>query len=102
MDYIQTDTAINPGNSGGPLINAKGEVVGVNTWRPDQTASGRPIENIGFAISSNFVSQWLPKLMKGVDADSAAFKVLARKVYEIPLEIEEGRKSSTLSNRTPT
>lgn len=44
VDYIQTDTAINPGNSGGPLINSRGEVVGMNT-AIIQGASG-----IGFAI----------------------------------------------------
>lgn len=72
------------------MVDAKGMVVGVNTWRPDQTASGRPIENIGFAIASNSVKEWLPKLMAGIDADSIAFKVLARKSYEVPIEVEAG------------
>ncbi len=46
---IQTDAAINPGNSGGPLLNAKGEVVGMNV----AVAGGG--ENIGFALPSNIV-----------------------------------------------
>ena len=48
VDYIQTDVPINPGNSGGPLINAKGEIVGINNFK----VSGG-FEGLGFAISSN-------------------------------------------------
>ena len=55
VEYIQTDAAINPGNSGGPLTNSQGQVIGVNTWRPEVTSSGRRIEGIGYAISSNEV-----------------------------------------------
>ncbi|MBI2541172.1 trypsin-like peptidase domain-containing protein [Candidatus Woesearchaeota archaeon] len=47
IDYIQTDVPINPGNSGGPLINTKGEIIGINNFK----AGG--FEGLGFAISSN-------------------------------------------------
>jgi serine protease Do len=50
QDFLQTDAAINPGNSGGPLLNLRGEVIGVNAAIASQTGS---FEGIGFAIPSN-------------------------------------------------
>ena len=50
VDFIQTDAAINPGNSGGALINAKGELIGINTQIFSQSGG---YEGIGFAIPSN-------------------------------------------------
>ena len=54
MAYIQTDAPINPGNSGGPLINAYGEVVGINTFILTQSGGS---EGLGFAIPSNLVNR---------------------------------------------
>ena len=60
-DVIQTDAAINPGNSGGPLINMKGEVVGINT--AIQSITGE-FSGIGFAVPSNTVKKIVPVLIE--------------------------------------
>jgi serine protease Do len=60
---IQTDAAINPGNSGGPLLNVRGEVVGINTAiYTDQRAANI---GIGFATPINLVRELLPQLRTG-------------------------------------
>ena len=61
-NLIQTDAAINPGNSGGPLVNAYGEVVGINTAIA-RSYGGVPIEGINFALSINAVKDVLDQLM---------------------------------------
>ena len=62
VDLLQTDAAINPGNSGGPLVNGSGEVIGVNTSRIEETSGGRPVANIGFAVSISEIERRLPTL----------------------------------------
>jgi serine protease Do len=59
--FIQTDASINPGNSGGPLVNMRGEVVGINTLIFSQSGSS---EGIGFAISSNTAKQIYDQLVR--------------------------------------
>lgn len=51
-DFIQTDAAINPGNSGGPLVNIKGELIGINTAIFSRTGG---FQGIGFSVPSNMV-----------------------------------------------
>ena len=59
QDFIQTDASINPGNSGGPLLNRKGEVVGINT------AVNAEGQGLGFAIPIDMVKDLLPQLKAG-------------------------------------
>lgn len=54
QDFIQTDAAINPGNSGGPLINLKGQVIGINTAIASNSGGS---DGIGFSIPSNMAMQ---------------------------------------------
>lgn len=62
IKYIQTDVPINPGNSGGPLINTKGEIIGINNFK----VGG--FEGLGFAISSNNVRSIVNKIISDYEA----------------------------------
>jgi serine protease Do len=64
QDVLQTDAAINPGNSGGPLLNLRGEVVGINTAIYTDARQQGNI-GIGFAIPINTVRELLPQLRSG-------------------------------------
>ncbi|MEO7274538.1 MAG: trypsin-like peptidase domain-containing protein [Vicinamibacterales bacterium] len=60
-DFIQTDAAINPGNSGGALINARGELVGINTAIYSESGG---YQGIGFAVPSNLAQHVMDDLIK--------------------------------------
>jgi len=60
-DYLQTNAAINPGNSGGPLVNLRGEIIGINTAIISRSGGS---QGIGFAIPSNSVKIALESLLK--------------------------------------
>jgi len=64
---IQTDAAINPGNSGGPLLNSRGEVIGINTaiFTPTGQFGAAQFAGVGFALPINLVKQYLPELKAG-------------------------------------
>jgi serine protease Do len=61
-DFIQTDAAINPGNSGGALVNARGELIGVNTAILSGQGGGN--QGVGFAIPVNMAKQVMDQIMK--------------------------------------
>ncbi|MBU1050521.1 PDZ domain-containing protein [Candidatus Bipolaricaulota bacterium] len=63
-NLIQTDAAINPGNSGGPLVNALGQVIGINTMIARNSATGVSIEGINFAVAINGVTEVLDQLVQ--------------------------------------
>jgi serine protease Do len=76
-NFIQTDASINPGNSGGPLINMRGEVIGINT--AIFSRSGGNI-GIGFAIPINLVKELLPQLRGKGKVTRGYLGVLIQKV----------------------
>ncbi|MGO8872433.1 MAG: S1C family serine protease [Acidimicrobiales bacterium] len=62
---LQTDAAINPGNSGGPLVDARAQVVGMNTAVASSSSGNAPTQNIGFAISVDSIKPLLGQLRAG-------------------------------------
>ena len=84
QDVLQTDAAINPGNSGGPLLNVRGEVVGINTAiYTDARAQGNI--GIGFAVPINTIRELLPQLRTG----KVTRGVIGVSVGTIPLDAVE-------------
>lgn len=88
-DVIQTDAALNPGNSGGPLVNSRGEVIGVNT------AMIRPAQGICFATAidtAKFVAGWLIKEGRfrrsyiGVSGQDVPLHRRVVRFYSLPVE----------------
>ena len=86
-DMIQTDAAINSGNSGGPLVNAAGEVIGINT------ATSSSAENMGFAIPISSVKGMLKQLTETGKAERAYLGVYSvaitpeiAKAYNLPVD----------------
>jgi len=73
-DFLQTDASINPGNSGGPLLDTRGNVVGINTAIRAQANS------IGFAVPINMVKELLPRLLRDGKIKRSAIGVVVEAV----------------------
>lgn len=80
FNFLQTDASINPGNSGGPLLNLKGEVVGINA------AVRANANNIGFAIPINMVKQLLPMLLRDSKIRRSAIGVVVDWLNQVQAE----------------
>ncbi len=85
FDFIQTDAAANPGSSGGPLVNIRGEAVGMITMA---SQSG----NLGFAVPINAIKYILPRLLKG---EKIVWGWLGVRVSELTLALAESLGLST-------
>ena len=90
-NFLQTDASINPGNSGGPLLNLKGEVVGMNT-----AIRGDGAQGIGFAIPINMVKQLMPMLLRDGHFTRSA---LGARVSVTTVLFEHALRSLRLRNR---
>jgi serine protease Do len=88
-NVIQTDAAINPGNSGGPLVNGRGDVVGINT------AVAGAAQNIGFAIAIDSIRPLIEDIRSGADRAVGFLGVRTTTVDEdvaerLDLDVDEG------------
>ena len=77
-DLIQTDASINPGNSGGPLLNSKGEVIGINT------AKIKTAEGLGFSIPINMAKTIINQVVK-----EGTYKTVFIGITGVDLELYE-------------
>lgn len=93
-DFIQTDAAINPGNSGGPLINLKGEVIGINT------AINPRANTIGFAVPINMAKDVLPQLRSDGHVTRGWLGVVIQRITpEIAAHLELDEEHGALVSR---
>lgn len=81
-DAIQTDAAVNPGNSGGPLVNTRGEVVGIVT--AVALSRGEIADNIGLATSMELAEPIIDELIENGEIDRGMLGVFFARVEEVP------------------
>ena len=104
QDFIQTDAAINPGNSGGPLVNLRGEVVGLNTAIASSSGGN---EGIGFSIPINVASRIARSLIEGNEVPRGYLGVFLdrrfneKRATELGLPQLTGTRVSAVHPNTP-
>src|SRR6185369_9066243 len=84
-DWLQTDAAINPGNSGGPLINLRGELIGLNVavYREEQgmgVGFAIPVKQAGAALSDFFAPEWTDALWFGAKVKASPYPLVVTTV----------------------
>ena len=86
MTLIQTNTALNSGNSGGPLVNAYGQVIGINTIK--MMSGYDTIEGLGFAIPTSHAQRWVDDIL--TLGEIRPTPILGVSVNRIPVKLEDG------------
>jgi len=104
-NVIQTDAAINPGNSGGPLINANGEVIGVNSQIATGGSGGGNV-GIGFAVPSSTVKDVVDQIIKTGEVKHAFLGITAASVTPqlanaLNLDVESGAMVQAVEKNGP-
>lgn len=94
-DLIQTDASINPGNSGGPLLNSKGQVIGINT------AKAGNAEGLGFAIPINTIKPIIEQVISDGNFEKVTLGIKGVDVSQFGLDIESGVYVVAVENDTP-
>jgi serine protease Do len=93
IPFIQTDAAINVGNSGGPLLNSRGEVIGINNAILASPGGFSGFMGVGFAVPVNLLRESLPALLAGgltgIAAEAAKIQERARLGISVPIAIED-------------
>lgn len=109
---IQTDAAINQGNSGGPLVNAAGQVIGINSMKLASSSDGTTVEGMGFAIPSNEVVKIINALVtnKKVKRPSLGVRVTdlslvssqdQRDTLKLPKSVTQGILIASVNGSSP-